>query len=240
MIKLVTIDFWNTLVDGKTDGHLRHQKRVAALSELADQYGVAFTSDDLEEAKKDVIKVFEEVWFGEQRTMNTLEIVSLILEYLGITATESETEDLSHVFAESLLAGPPPILEGVHQALEEMSDYVQMAIISDTMFSPGRVLRSYLESEGLLKYFSSFAFSDEIGHSKPHPNTFKHVLDFCGCDSAEALHIGDMEPTDIKGAKAMGMKAILYTGNNVEYLGKSSADVEEEHWMKMPDIVRSM
>lgn len=79
------------------------------------------------------------------------------------------------------------------------------------MYSPGRVIQSYLDSEKLAKYFQCFVFSNETGFRKPNPNAYYKALQATKSIAAESHHIGDLMATDIQGAKNVGMNAILFT-----------------------------
>ncbi len=67
---------------------------------------------------------------------------------------------------------------------------------------------TYLESDGLLEYFSAFTFSDETGFPKPDARMFERTLAALGATPEEAAHVGDTPRTDIAGAKALGLLAI--------------------------------
>jgi FMN phosphatase YigB (HAD superfamily) len=64
----------------------------------------------------------------------------------------------------------------------------------------------------MLDYFSGFAFSDEIGVTKPNEQAFRCALAGMQLPPERVVHIGDLPNTDICGAKAVGMKAILING----------------------------
>lgn len=226
--QLITIDFWNTLVDGKTFGHLRHQARMEALKELLGDESI--TSEQLNAAQKQASMEFDTIWLGSQRTLQTRELVALVVKHLGFSIKDSVMDELAVRYAESLLAGPPPPAEGAVEAVKILAERHTLGIISDTMFSPGRVLKTYLGELGIRDCFSSFAFSDEIGHSKPHAATFSHIVSETGISPDKAAHIGDMEPTDLKGAKNAGFKAILYSGLNDSYAKSELSDAEFADW----------
>jgi FMN phosphatase YigB (HAD superfamily) len=57
-------------------------------------------------------------------------------------------------------------------------------------------------------------FSDEVGYSKPHPNSFLRTLETLQANPASAVHVGDLLRTDILGAKAVGMRGVQYIGVN--------------------------
>jgi putative hydrolase of the HAD superfamily len=209
---VISIDFWNTLVIAETGGKERHQVRLNALNEVAARHDTSITPEQVSEAKKQAAQHFDKIWLGEQRTPTTRELVEQIMLNLELPASEAEMDQVGEAFAESLWEGPPQLIDGVQEALERLADIDRLAIISDTMYSPGRVLRRYLERQDILHYFDAFAFSDEIGVSKPHQKAFQTVLQETNADPATSWHIGDLIPTDITGAHLQGMRSVLFTG----------------------------
>ena len=82
---------------------------------------------------------------------------------------------------------------------------------SATSASPAaRFCASFLDREGLLAYFSGWAFSDEVGHYKPAPQIFEAALAALDAEPAAAMHVGDLRRTDIAGAAALGMRTVRY------------------------------
>lgn len=51
--------------------------------------------------------------------------------------------------------------------------------------------------------------ADMVQAYKPHPALFKKALEVSGCTANEAVHIGDSITSDVNGAKAVGINAIL-------------------------------
>ena len=119
---------------------------------------------------------------------------------------------------------PPDIIEGCAEALQMLSKEFQLAIVSDAIVTPGTELRRLLEHHQIVDYFTAFAFSDEVGHSKPHPEMFTTVLDNMQLEPDEVVHIGDRDHNDIKGAQTMGMRAILFTATRDVDAAATSAD----------------
>jgi len=54
-------------------------------------------------------------------------------------------------------------------------------------------------------------FSYKLGIRKPDARIYKHALDAIGVDPSEALFVGDGGSDEHRGARAVGMKAILVT-----------------------------
>jgi putative hydrolase of the HAD superfamily len=208
---VISIDFWNTIVDTSSGGKNRRKARLAALREIAEKHLEELSIERIEEAKQKTAEHFDRIWLNDHRTPTTNELASHILEYLGIPASKKEKQYLTTKFEDSMWDGPPELTDGVKEILPDLANRYPLAIISDTMYSPGRIIRKYLEERGLLDYFQCFVFSDETGYSKPNPKAYQKVLDETGSKARHSWHIGDLLETDITGAKKVGMQSILFT-----------------------------
>jgi len=105
----------------------------------------------------------------------------------------------------------PDLVPGVAEAIDSLKGRFTLVVVSDAIFTPGRILREILHGYGLRDHFSEFVFSDEIGCSKPHPRVFTRAAELARCEVAEIVHIGDREHNDIAGAKDAGARAVLLT-----------------------------
>lgn len=239
---MISIDFWDTLVDGRVGGETRKQVRHAALQKICQEYGRAIEPEQIEKASKNVSREFNTIWFNEQRTPKTGELVSKILNNLGIPADKMEYEFLVQKFEDSLLDGPPAIIEGAAETIHALTKEYRLTLISDTMYSPGRTIRRFMEEIEILHYFDAFLFSDEAGYSKPDPKAFRKMLEVTDSSAEISYHIGDRVNTDVAGAKAVGMKAILFAG--ISSKDKESgddptaqADYRCENWKEVRELL---
>jgi putative hydrolase of the HAD superfamily len=239
MPDLICIDFWNTLVRATSNGEVRRQVRHDALARLAVAYNTGITKEKVGEANQLASRRFDEIWYGEQRTPTTLELVQIIMDHLELRPSREELQDLVVAYQDSLLAGPPDLAPGIHEALAELSGMAPLSIISDTMYSPGRVLRAYMEQKGIARYFSFYVFSDETGVSKPHPKAYRTALTYAKAEPARSWHIGDIQKTDIAGAKAAGMGAILFTGLSDNDRDNTTADHICDTWEDVVTVFRN-
>jgi putative hydrolase of the HAD superfamily len=212
MIRVITIDFWNTLFDSSND-RAREQQRESAIMEQIRLLGQDVPREKVNASLKSAWKFFDKEWLEKQRTPTTKELVHHFWEFLEMIHDEKISLLLETAFSEMILSYPPALMSGVTDALRDLSADHSLALISDTAYSPGSILQRLMDSHDVLRYFSAFSFSDETGVSKPHEKAYMHVLDALGAAPGEAVHIGDIERTDVLGAKRLGMKAILYKGD---------------------------
>ncbi|MFQ5835545.1 MAG: HAD family hydrolase [bacterium] len=204
MIKAITFDLWNTLICEKDYTSLR----IEHLLELLDKQK-AFSN---EKVIRQVYTSIQDLWrpdSGRQyRFVSVKERVDMILKKLGIEIKQGLKLAIVRDFEGVILEDPPTLLDGVKFTLESLYQKYPLGLVSDSGFTPGRILRKILESLRVLKFFNCTVFSDEVGYSKPNPLIFSQALKLLKVPPKEAIHVGDLLKTDIAGAKLVGMVSI--------------------------------
>lgn len=182
-----------------------------------------------------------QIWRREHRTLSTGERVRRMLAHLEACLPDKAITDLTRAYEEGILERPPVLIDGARAAVEQLSARYRLGVISDVGFSPGRMLKQMLAENGLLERFDSLVFSDEAGYSKPHREVFRRTAAQLGADPHEIVHIGDLEFTDIIGAKQVGCHAIRYVGVTPMSDGESTiADCVTDDWSDVPRLVESL
>ncbi len=238
-IKAITLDFWNTLYYDHQIMYDRHSKRVNFLRETLVRNGYDGKLD-LEGSFKFCWEYFDKIWKDESRTLNARELVNVGCKWLGVALPDDEISKVSEYFEEVLLENPPVLFESAKDIISELSGSFKLGIISDTAYTSGRVLRRLLEKDGMLACFDAFTFSDEVGRSKPHISVFRSTLDKLGAIHDEAVHVGDNENTDIKGAIQAGMKSIIFKGAYEREINFTEADFVANDWRELKKILISL
>jgi len=75
-----------------------------------------------------------------------------------------------------------------------------------------------LEKHNLAKFFDAIIVSAAVNKRKPSPEIFNEALKKLGVKASETVFVGDTMDADIKGAKDIGMKAILIERRTQEKL----------------------
>lgn len=119
---------------------------------------------------------------------------------------------LVEAYARPALLVPPTVDEGARDALEALRARGHtLAVVSNTMRTPGATLRKLLAQFGLLGCFAHTTFSDEVGVRKPDPEIFRLTLRAVGGKPETAVHVGDDAILDVQGARTAGMRVIQVT-----------------------------
>jgi putative hydrolase of the HAD superfamily len=117
------------------------------------------------------------------------------------------------------------------RALKERG--LRLGIVSNT-YQRGPVLRDQLSECGALPYLDVTVFSSDMGLRKPHPSLFQTPLAALGVPPQEAVFVGDSPDADIRGAQAVGMRAVL----THEYRHESVEGVTPDHVIsRLPEVI---
>ncbi len=239
MLKLITFDYWNTIFDS-SNGIERNKVRKQALIDQLDEYSIP--PQKIDEMIVEIGEFFNKMWVQQQKTPNSLDMIKHIWSINKLPENPDKQRYLQKIFEEVVLLYPPKLNPNAREVIAKLEEKYILGIVSDAGFSPGTILRSLLNTESILHYFSYFSFSDELNIAKPNIQMFNNILDKAKVKPQEALHIGDIERTDIVGAKANGMRAIKYSGDDASqiYNNKSSetaADFVSNDWNEIYDWI---
>ncbi len=211
MIKLVTFDLWNTIFENKSYMDLR-------LDYFTHYLGKTQISYSLEDVKNAFNSAFylSNVNLVEinYRHIYTHERISRLLKALNINVSKSDNKNIEMKFEDIMLKDPPPLKVGAKAALQELSEEYDIGLISNTGITPGHIIKKVLNAYDIDKFFKLTLFSDETGFYKPSSNMFKTALKKLNCKPQNAIHIGDLLETDIKGAKDCNMLTIWFNDSN--------------------------
>ncbi len=235
MLKAVTFDFWNTLFTD-VNGRERERRRADVLIEELKRYGrsPAPAVPVIEEALRTGFGFFDQVWLDEHRTPLCPEIVDSVLAALDQRLPAPSYSRVVEQFEEMILELPPEPTRGAGDVLGILAVRYRLALICDTGYSPGSVLRRLMEHHNLLGYFDYLYFSNEHGMSKPDARVFKRTLGQLGVKPREAAHVGDIQRTDIAGAQAAGMMAVHFVGANDRDAAHSTAEALVREFDELP------
>jgi putative hydrolase of the HAD superfamily len=237
MLHAVTFDFWGTLYQNANG----RKKRLQLLEEALARHAQPHPQAALEAAHRHAWSVWERTWREEHRSITVEHWLREMLAFLKTDLPEDVVAGLRRPIEEIFLHGDAPRpVPGVAEVLPRLSQRYRLGLISDTGVTPGRVLREILRRDGLLDHFRTLTFSDETGAAKPLPEQFLRTLVILEAHPEEAAHIGDLPETDLAGARAVGMKAILYLGVSDRQDGRRLADAAFEEYGELPELLEGL
>ena len=234
-VRAITFDFWRTLFR-EVDVTPRVLARATALAKATD-----IPLERAKEVMKEVLRAFLKVHIRERRTLSAEDAIPMLEEKLERSFTPDTAKHLCECFANAILDHPPVPIDGALDAVRAAADHVPVGLISDSGISPGSSLLRLLDRHGFRTHFTSFSFSDEVGVAKPQSAMYRHAANGLNVHHTELLHIGDLEPTDVRGALNVGASAALFGGDNTRYVEKSRANYVFTSWTQfieqLPSIV---
>lgn len=212
-VRAVTVDFWGTLVfEGPRADDRYKERRLADFEVILRGAGFRVAARALARGYEQSGRELSWIW-SENRDVPVLRHVASVLEGaepgLSARVTGATLEALLEAYAAPALLVPPSPDTGARAGLEALSARgLRLAVVSNTMRTPGRTLRRILEGHGLLAPFQHLTFSDEVGVRKPAAEIFRLTLEVLGVSAAEAVHVGDDAVLDVQGARAAGLRTV--------------------------------
>ena len=247
MIRAISFDLWDTVIHDDSDEPKRaaaglppkrEARRALVHEALAAHAPVA--GEIVDAAYDAADAAFTKVWHEQHVTWTVAERLSVALGGLGRELPGEVLADVVARIEEMELDVMPDPVPGIGEAIETLAARRPLAVVSDAIHSPGRCLREWLDRHRLLHHFGAFAFSDEVGRSKPHPDMFLRAAAGLGVEAGEMLHIGDREHNDVRGPHALGMKAILFTATRDRDRAGSTADAVCGSAADLPAVVERL
>lgn len=234
-IDAITFDFLNTIA--RAPSGLMSEARRRAIVEACAGCGVELEAELLAESLAKVARSYESSWsVGEH--FHPREGAEMLVRSLGLE--EVAAERAAEAFLGVARNAPVELAADIRPGLEALRERgIRLGIVCDVGFSGGEVLRELLDREGLLTYFSGWAFSDEVGRYKPAPQIFEAALEMLEAAPATSMHIGDLRRTDIAGAAALGMRTVRYRAlhDDPQIDGAVEADFVLDSHRELPALV---
>ena len=111
-----------------------------------------------------------------------------------------------------------------HETLSYLSAKYKLHLISNG-FKESTEMK--IENNGLGRYFHTIVISECVGCNKPDKAIFEFALNGANATISESLMIGDSIEADIRGAQAIGMKAIYFNPERKEKPGDVPHEIIE-------------
>ena len=211
-VDAVAFDLWETLLTNSREmTQIQKALRVAGLARELARHSIVADEATVERAHTEVWNRCHELYWSRDRDIPTTRQVEHMLELMDARAGAGLVEALEMIYADVMLEHPPALVDGAREVLEWCSDRgLRVGLVSNTGRTPGRTLRTLLETMGLAPLFDTMVFSNEVGWCKPRPEIFDHLLAGLGVEPTAALFVGDNPHADVAGAIAAGMRGVHF------------------------------
>lgn len=140
----------------------------------------------------------------------------------GVRVNDDEFKELVGVYRNERSDRAAPI-EGWPEALSAARGHGPVGLI--TNFHDGPMQRQKIRGAGLEGQFDGVYISGEVGVWKPEPGIFEHAAQDLGVETADCVHIGNSIISDVDGALAAGMRAVLVEEDDRPRPAKLNGDV---------------
>ena len=244
MLRAVTVDFWGTLIfEGPRADDRYRERRLADFEAILTRAGLAVSPRALGRGYEISGRELAWVW-SENRDVPVLRHVTSLLEgaEAGLSARVAPDvlDALIEAYARPALLVPPRVDEDAGAALRTLAEAgLRLAVVSNTMRTPGAALRKILDAHGLLTAFTHLTFSDEVGVRKPAAEIFHLTLQRLGVEAREAVHVGDDATLDVLGARNAGLRVIqVVSGDRAP--GPHAPDLVIENLRDLPRAIAAL
>ncbi|NIO49328.1 MAG: hypothetical protein GTN73_07845 [Candidatus Aminicenantes bacterium] len=129
MIKAITFDCWDNLLD---DDESRDKKRKEHLFLIFKDHGFPVTQDEMNELFSEEAKLFQNHIIEHNKTQNSRARVGIVLELAGVQIPVSEINKIADYCDLVALGFRPPIVPGIKEALEVLSEVYKLGVICNT------------------------------------------------------------------------------------------------------------
>jgi len=235
MIQAITFDLWNTLFNNR----FYTEMRLNWFTQFLNENNIFYSKSNVENAFKLAFHLPPRN-FKENTHICTEDIISNMLKILQIDLSKKHKHIVKNEFEEVMLMDPPSLKKGAKPTLKELSSDYKIGLISNTGITPGRIIIKVFQEYNILQYFQVVIFSDEIGFKKPHPILFNTALKKLECRPQDAIHIGDILETDIKGAKECNMHTIWFNDSFSQKSQQIKPDYEINEISEVIPIIKNI
>lgn len=203
-IRAVLFDWDGTLVRSDSS---RLGDAAWAVDAYARKYlGVEVRDGDFERAFQAVLPEYRP---GEVQPVPTMaRLVGEAFTWLGWAAGANDVDSCARIFFDAGSLGQD-VYDDARALLNSLKYRgYRIGVITNAIF-PAAYFQRKLNELGLTGHVDTFVSSADVGLGKPHPAPYQRALAELSVEPHEAVFVGDTPETDIAGARAAGMRAVL-------------------------------
>ncbi|MCD6488892.1 MAG: HAD family hydrolase [Desulfurococcales archaeon] len=231
MIKLVSFDVWNTLLD--LDKFLEEIARELSIITRIDEEKVAATLYSVRKEVKE-LRVSGKISINEVLELSQ----DMIAELLNI-----DVEVVKRGIARATIYIDPRELaiDGARNVLRKLKEQDLIIItIGNIMIWPSSYTRLLLEKTDLAWFIDKQFYADEIGVFKPFKEAFLKPLAIYGVQPNEAIHVGDSYKEDLLGAWEAGLYSVRIDNAIEDIIEEDERRYIVPSLKKIPELIKAL
>ncbi len=231
MIKLVSFDVWNTLLD--LDRFLEEIARELSIITRIDEEKVAATLYSVRKEVKE-LRVSGRISINEVLELSQ----DMIAELLNI-----DVEVVKRGIARATMYIDPRELaiDGARNVLRKLKEQDLIIItIGNIMIWPSSYTRLLLEKTDLAWFIDKQFYADEIGVFKPFKEAFLKPLAIYGVQPSEAIHVGDSYKEDLLGAWEAGLYGVRIDNAIEDIIEEDERRYIVPSLKKIPELIKAL
>lgn len=203
-LRAVLFDWDGTLVHD--DSRLATVPGAAVAHYARQKLHLAIRDEDFDRALHAVMPAYEPGKTGAAPRISA--IIGSAFAWLGWTVGSDDVDSCSRLFFREATARLA--VYGDARALLSSLKFrgYRVGVITNAIF-PGHLFQPLVNELGLSGYIDPFVSSADLGMGKPNSGIYLHTMKTMGCEAQETLFVGDRVETDIAGARAAGLRAVL-------------------------------
>ncbi|MBA4179993.1 MAG: hypothetical protein C0506_05330 [Anaerolinea sp.] len=203
-VRAVLFDWDGTLV--RSDSFVLGAPAAAVAHYARQRLHLALRSEDFERAFRAVLPSYEAGRTGTSPHIDAL--IGAAFTWLGWTVGANDVDACGRLFFREATARLD-VYDDARALLASLKFRgYRMGVVTNAIF-PGRLFGPLVNELGLAGYLEAIVSSADVGLAKPNPAIFHRALQTMGLDPQETLFVGDRVETDIIGARAAGLRAVL-------------------------------
>jgi len=206
-LKALFLDMDETLCDtsGANVKALEHLRKLVQLRSSVDFDTHEFARLYLSGIYKDLSDELRVALFPiENEEEFRTDLMKILLRDCGWDFTRDDLHSLRREFDDHRMR-VFDFFPGVSSQLKELKKYYKLIVITNGPIYSQRPKVKQLKLRG---YVDAVIIGGEEPEEKPHKSIFEKALRLADCAPQEALHVGDSEPADIKGANNAGVRSV--------------------------------
>ncbi|MCX6650045.1 MAG: HAD family hydrolase [Methanomassiliicoccales archaeon] len=237
-MKAVIFDLGHTLIDYYHDWSGPEERTVRRLHELARQAGSRMQEAEFRQSMMTTLQRNRDRKAEEMLEIPLEQVLQNILGKAGCRVDEGLVQDGLELFY-AALKEDRQLIPGTLEMLERVRDRgYEIGLISDVAWGlPSEYPLRDMKYYGLDRFFDDMIFSTDVGLRKPHPRLFKLALFNLGADVEGSMYVGNSLQADIRGAKGVGLRAVLKKSGYFEPDSSIVPDDTVDGWEDLDDLL---